>query len=145
MEAAGTSPLQPVAIPQGLEADKPLRIALSALEDAKAEQLLAIDLRGKTSIADSMVIASGRSDRHVAAIADRVIQALKDAGLGNVRVEGLPHADWVLIDCGDLLVHVFRPEVRGFYNLEKIWGTDRPSEPEEPGTERTAGARRRAS
>ena len=145
IEAAGTPPLQPVTIPQGLETDKPLRIALAALEDAKAEQLLAIDLRGKTSIADSMVIASGRSDRHVAAIAERVIQALKDAGHGNVRVEGLPHADWVLIDCGDLLVHVFKPEVRGFYNLEKIWGVDRPREPEEPRVERTAGARRRAS
>jgi ribosome-associated protein len=128
-----------------LETDKPLRVALVALEDAKAEQLLAIDLRGKTSLADSMVIASGRSDRHVAAIADRVIEALKQAGAGSVRVEGLPHADWVLIDCGDLLVHIFRPEVRGFYNLEKIWGVDRPSEPEEPRFEPITGARRRAS
>jgi len=122
--------MHPVTIPQGLEADQPLRTALAALDDAKAEEILAIDVRGKTSLADSMVIASGRSDRHVAAIAERVVKAFKDAGFGTVRVEGLPTADWVLIDCGDTLVHVFKPDVRGFYNLEKIWGTDRPSERE---------------
>ncbi len=125
---AGHNPLPSAAIPPGLETDPPLRSALAALEDAKADQVLAIDLRGKTSLADSMVIASGRSDRHVGAIAERVIQAFKDAGIGPIRVEGMPHAEWVLIDCGDLLVHVFKPEVRGFYNLEKIWGVDRPSE-----------------
>ena len=125
---AGIAPLPSVAIPAGLETDPPLRSALAALEDAKAEQVLALDLRGKTSIADSMVIASGRSDRHVGAIAERVVQAFKDAGIGPVRVEGMPQADWVLIDCGDVIVHVFKPDVRGFYNLEKIWGMDRPSE-----------------
>ncbi len=125
---AGIAPLPSVAIPTGLETDPPLRSALAALEDAKAEQVLALDLRGKSSLADSMVIASGRSDRHVGAIAERVVQAFKDAGLGSVRVEGMPQADWVLIDCGDVIVHVFKPEVRGFYNLEKIWGMDRPSE-----------------
>ena len=135
-DVAGTPPPNTVSIPQGLEADRPLRTALIALDDAKAEQILAIDLRGKTSLADSMVIASGRSDRHVAAIAERVIQACKDAGIGPVRVEGLPSAEWVLIDCGDVLVHVFKPEVRGFYNLEKIWGVDRPSEISGPQDER---------
>jgi ribosome-associated protein len=115
-------------MPKGLETDHPLRTALDALDDAKAENILPLDLRGKTSLADSMIIASGRSDRHVSAIADQVLQALKDAGVGPIRVEGLPQADWVLIDAGDLLVHVFKPEVRLFYNLEKMWGGDRPSE-----------------
>ncbi|KAA2233986.1 ribosome silencing factor [Salinarimonas soli] len=94
----------------------------------KAEELVEIDLVGKTSIADTMLIASGRSQRHVAAIAERVVSGLKDAGFGNPRIEGLPAADWVLIDAGDIIVHIFRPEVRGFYNLEKMWGADRPDE-----------------
>lgn len=68
-----------------------------------------------------MVIASGRSNRHVSAVADHLISALKDAGLGTPRVEGLAAADWVLIDAGDIIIHVFRPEVREFYNLEKMW------------------------
>jgi ribosome-associated protein len=101
-------------------------VALNCLEDMKAEETVEIDLVGKTSLADTMIVTSGRSHRHVAAIADRVLQALKDKGFGNARVEGLPAADWVLIDAGDVLVHIFRPEVRGFYNLEKIWGADRP-------------------
>jgi ribosome-associated protein len=94
----------------------------------KAEDVVEIDLTGKTSIADTMMIASGRSHRHVGAIAERVIQDLKDKGFGNARVEGLPACDWVLIDAGDVLIHIFRPEVRGFYNLEKMWGADRPRE-----------------
>jgi len=92
----------------------------------KAENTVEIDLTGKTSIADTMIVSSGRSHRHVGAIADRVIQALKDKGYGAPRVEGMPACDWVLIDAGDVLVHIFRPEVRGFYNLEKMWGADRP-------------------
>jgi ribosome-associated protein len=92
----------------------------------KAENTVEIDLAGKTSLADTMIVTSGRSHRHVGAIADRVIQDLKDKGFGNARVEGLPTCDWVLIDAGDVLIHVFRPEVRGFYNLEKMWGADRP-------------------
>ena len=94
----------------------------------KAEETVEIDLTGKTSIADTMIISSGRSQRHVGAIADRVLQALKEKGFGSARVEGLPACDWVLIDAGDVLVHIFRPEVRGFYNLEKMWGADRPAE-----------------
>jgi ribosome-associated protein len=94
----------------------------------KAEETVEIDLNGKTSIADTMIVTSGRSHRHVGAIADRIIQALKEAGFGSPRVEGLPACDWVLIDAGDVLVHVFRPEVRGFYNLEKMWGADRPAD-----------------
>ncbi|MCE4222650.1 ribosome silencing factor [Methylobacterium sp. C25] len=93
----------------------------------QAEETIAIDLAGKTSLADTMIIASGRNHRHVGAIADKILQGLKNGGYGTPRVEGMPACDWVLIDAGDLLVHIFRPEVRGFYNLEKIWGDDRPS------------------
>jgi ribosome-associated protein len=86
----------------------------------KAEDIVTIDLHGKSSIGDYMVVSSGRSNRHVASIADRVIEDLGRAGI-KTRIEGLPHADWVLIDAGDVIVHVFRPEVRAFYNLEKMW------------------------
>ena len=82
---------------------------------------MTIDIKKKSSIGDYMVIASGRSDRHVGAIADQIQRKLKDAGLGRVRIEGQPQCDWVLIDTGDIIVHVFRPEVREFYNLEKMW------------------------
>jgi ribosome-associated protein len=98
-----------------------IETVLASLEDSKAENIVSIDLNGKSSIADRMVIASGRSHRHVAAVAEHLLTALKDAGLGNARVEGLAAADWVLIDAGDVIVHVFRPEVRDFYNLEKMW------------------------
>jgi ribosome-associated protein len=98
------------------------------LDDAKAENLVAIDIRNKSSIGDYMVIASGRSDRHVGAIADQVQRRLKQAGQGRVRIEGQPQCDWVLIDVGAIVVHVFRPEVREFYNLEKMWSADRPSD-----------------
>ena len=100
---------------------------LASLDDAKAEDVLAIDVVGKTSIADLMVIATGRSTTHVNAIADRIIRSCKDRGVA-ARVEGMPQCDWVLLDAGDVIVHVFRPEVRQFYNLEKMWSTDRPSE-----------------
>ncbi|SFL66500.1 MULTISPECIES: ribosome silencing factor [Methylobacterium] len=101
-------------------------LALSCLDEMKAEETIAIDLAGKTSLADTMIIASGRSQRHVGSIADKFIQEMKSRGYGNARVEGMPACDWVLIDAGDVLVHIFRPEVRGFYNLEKMWGADRP-------------------
>jgi ribosome-associated protein len=99
------------------------------LDDAKAEKMVAIDIRGKSSIGDYMVIASGRSDRHVGAIAEQLERKLKDEGRGRVRVEGKPQCDWVLIDVGSIIVHVFRPEVREFYNLEKMWLGERPSDP----------------
>lgn len=97
------------------------RLVLGSLEDDKAEEIVAIDIRGKSSFADMLVIASGRSARHVAALADHIMRKLKDFGLSQVRIEGLPQADWVLVDAGDLVVHLFRPEVRAFYNIEKIW------------------------
>jgi ribosome-associated protein len=87
----------------------------------KAEDATTIDLRGKSAIADYMVIASGRSNRHVGSVADRVLEGLHAAGVRQVRVEGTPLCDWVLIDAGDIIVHVFRPEARAFYNLEKMW------------------------
>lgn len=100
-----------------------LKTVLDSLEDSKAENIVSIDIQGKSSLGDYMVVASGRSNRHVAAAADHLITALKDAGLGTARVEGLPSADWVLIDAGDVIVHIFRPEVREFYNIEKLWQT----------------------
>lgn len=98
-----------------------LDTVLASLEDSKAENVVSIDIQGKSSLGDHMVIASGRSHRHVSAIADHLLKAFKDAGFSGVRVEGLASADWVLIDSGDVIVHVFRPEVREFYNLEKMW------------------------
>lgn len=108
--------------------DATTRAILSSLDDSKAEDVIAIDLRGKTALADVMMIATGRSTTHVGAIADKVIKACKSAGLASPRVEGLPQCDWVLIDANDVIVHIFRPEVRQFYNLEKMWGGDRPVE-----------------
>jgi len=101
---------------------------LAWLDDAKAENVVTIDIKDKSSIGDYMVIASGRSDRHVGAVAEQVQRRLKEEGLGRARIEGQPQCDWVLIDIGDIIVHVFRPEVREFYNLEKIWSAERPSE-----------------
>ena len=94
----------------------------AALEDGKAEDIARIDLRGKSSIADDLLIASGRSARQVAALADRVMAALAQRGQKRVPVEGLETGDWVLIDAGDVIVHLFRPEIRARYNLEKMWG-----------------------
>ena len=103
------------------DAEETLRIVLARLDDMKAEDTVTIDLAGKTSIADTMVVTSGRSNRHVRSVADNVVKDLELAGLRGVRVEGLPHCDWVLIDAGDVIVHVFRPELRAFYNIEKMW------------------------
>ncbi|MGH6987659.1 MAG: ribosome silencing factor [Caulobacteraceae bacterium] len=97
------------------------QMILGRLEDEKAQEIAFIDLKGRSSLTDALVIASGRSARHVRAMADHLLRALKDAGEGRARVEGLPNCDWVLIDAGDLVVHLFRPEVRAFYNIEKIW------------------------
>ena len=114
--AAATTP--PPA-PQG---DSPLHtLVLSSLDDDQAQEVVSIPLEGKSSIADHMVIASGRSTRQVAAMAQKLAERIKKAGMGPVRLEGLPAADWVLIDAGDVVVHLFRPEVRSFYNLERMW------------------------
>ena len=98
-----------------------LALILKSLEDDLAEDVVCIDLRGRSSMADYMVIASGRGARHVAAIADKLLERLKD-GLGRTpRAEGKETGDWVLVDTGDVVVHLFRPEVRAFYQLEKLW------------------------
>src|SRR3974390_1685371 len=104
-------------------AEEILHRVLASLDDMKAEDTVAIDLSVKTTIADSMVVTSGRSQRHVGSIADRVLKDLARAGVPDARVEGMRHCDWVLIDAGDVIVHVFRPDVRAFYNLEKMWAS----------------------
>jgi ribosome-associated protein len=103
------------------DTEETLRLVLARLDDMKAEDTITIDLRGKSAISDFMVVSSGRSNRHVGAVADRVLEDLHKAGNRHVRVEGMPLCDWVLIDAGDVIVHVFRPEARAFYNLEKMW------------------------
>ena len=107
-----------------LDAEEILRLVLTRLDDMKAEDTLTIDLRAKSSIGDYMVVSSGRSQRHVGSVADRVVEDLRKAGV-HAQVEGTPHCDWVLIDAGDVIVHVFRPEVRTFYNLENMWAPGR--------------------
>ena len=104
------------------------KLIMSSLDEAKAEEIVKIDLNGKAALADSMVVASGRSNRHVAAIADQLQDALKEAGYKSVSVEGLPHCDWVVMDAGDVIVHIFRPEVRSFYNIEKLWSPNAPAD-----------------
>ncbi len=99
-------------------------LVMRQLDDDQAQEIVSIPLEGKSSIADHMVIASGRSTRQVAAIAQKLAETVKQAGHGPVRIEGLPAADWVLVDVGDVVVHLFRPEVRSFYNLERMWAFD---------------------
>jgi ribosome-associated protein len=105
----------------GMEPSELKNLILNSLDEDQAEDIVCIDLAGKSSLADAIIVASGRSHRHVAAIADHIVRKLKDAGIGRARVEGLPNADWVLIDAGDVVAHVFRPEVRAFYAIERIW------------------------
>ncbi|MFM7085093.1 MAG: ribosome silencing factor [Hyphomicrobium sp.] len=110
-----------------LETKKLLDKILEWLSEAKSENLVSLYIADKSSIADYMIIASGRSDRHVGAIAEQLQKKLKEAGCQGVRVEGLEVCDWVLIDSGNIIVHIFRPQVREFYNLEKMWSLDRPT------------------
>jgi ribosome-associated protein len=105
-----------------------LALVMKSLDDDKAEDIVSIDLAGKTPIADYMVVASGRSARHVGAVADHLTRRLKEEGYGLAQVEGMTQGDWVLIDAGDVVIHVFRPEVRQFYRLEKMWAADIPAD-----------------
>jgi ribosome-associated protein len=107
------------------DAEETLRLILAQVDDMKAEDTVTIDLADKSSIADFMVVTSGRSNRQVGAIADHVVKALNGAGLSGIRVQGQPHCDWVVVDAGDVIVHVFRPEVREFYQIEKMWSHGR--------------------
>lgn len=113
--ADGPTPLPP-SEPGSLHA-----LVLQSLDDDQAQDIISIPLEGKSSIADHMVIASGRSTRQVAAMAQKLAERIKHGGFGHVRIEGLPAADWVLVDAGDVVIHLFRPEVRSFYNLERMW------------------------
>ncbi|QGP79827.1 ribosome silencing factor [Sphingobium sp. CAP-1] len=97
-------------------------LVMQSLDDDQAQETISIPLEGKSSIADHMVIASGRSSRQVAAMAQHLAEKIKKETGRSARVEGLPVADWVLIDAGDVIVHLFKPEVRSFYNLERMWG-----------------------
>ncbi len=113
---AGASPPLAESVPGSLHA-----LVLEQLDEDQALDIVSVPLEGKSSIADHMVIASGRSTRQVASIAQKLAEKIKQAGFGHVRLEGLPAADWVLVDAGDVVVHLFRPEVRSFYNLERMW------------------------
>ena len=115
----------PDAVSKRPDARETLHHVLASLDDMKAEDTVTIDLAGKTSIADVMVVTSGRSNRHVTSIADSAIESMEKAGVKGIRVEGKRHGDWVLIDAGDVIVNVFQPEVRAFYDLEKMWAGSR--------------------
>jgi ribosome-associated protein len=99
---------------------------VQSLDDDKAEDIVTIDLKGRSSLADALVIASGRSSRHVASIAEHLARKLKDAGYGTRPVNGAGQSDWVLVDAGDVIVHIFRPEVRSYYDLEGMWSVEEP-------------------
>ena len=105
-------------------AQRTLDLITDSLETSKAVDIVPLDIQGKSALADYMVIASGTSHRHVNAVADHLLRSLKANGQGTSRVEGLSNADWVLIDAGDVIIHIFRPEVREVYQLEKIWSED---------------------
>jgi ribosome-associated protein len=105
-----------------------LETVISSLEGSKAENPVTIDINGKSALGDYMIVVSGRSHRHVAAISDHLLRDLKDKGFGTPRVEGRTSGDWVLIDTGDIIIHIFRPEVRDFYGLEKMWQMPEPRE-----------------
>lgn len=109
-----------------IDPERLVELVVDALDDDKAEDITIIDLRGKSSMADHMVVASGLSQRHVGALAQHLTEKLKKQGL-SVATEGERACDWVLIDAGDIVVHLFRPEVRAFYNLEKMWGVPQPA------------------
>jgi len=116
-----------VAKPTADQTQDLLKIVETSLDDDKAEDIVAIDLRGKSTIADYMVIATGRSSRQLSAMATHLDAKLTKAGIKRVSIEGANQGDWVLLDGGDVVVHLFRPEVRTFYALEKMWGAEMPS------------------
>lgn len=122
--ATPARPSDHVVAPTAPESDAIHALIMHQLDEDQAAETVSIPLAGVSSIADHMVIASGRSSRHVAAMADKIAQRVKTELHRSVRIEGLPTADWVLIDAGDVIVHLFRPEVRSFYNLERMWGGD---------------------
>lgn len=125
-EESHISPRESTGEPGGLTPVGLLKAITAALDDRQAEDIVVIDLAGKSTIADYMVIASGRSGRQVSALAENLVETLKKLGVKGIRPEGMGQADWVLIDARDVIVHLFRPEVRAFYNLEKMWDVALP-------------------
>ena len=119
-----------------LNGDALLDLVKTSLDDDKAEDLVVIDLAGKSTIGDFMVVATGRSQRQVAAMADHLVVKLKQSGIKDAAIEGKTQGDWVLIDAGDVIVHLFRPEVREFYGIEKMWMVDPVSSSYQIGTTR---------
>jgi len=125
------APEAPSAVTTAQAADPALLERIRAsLEDDKAEDIVTIDMGGRSSLADAIVVASGRSSRHVASIAEHLARRLKDAGYGTRPVNGAQQGDWVLVDAGDVIVHIFRPEVRDYYNLESMWSVEEPQRSE---------------
>jgi ribosome-associated protein len=104
--------------------ERSLAIITASLEDDKAEEIVVIDLAGRASFADRMVIATGLADRQIAAMAQHIERKLRDIGIKRVLVEGANGSDWVLLDTGDIVVHLFKPESRALYGLEKMWGAE---------------------
>lgn len=138
---AKKAPIAKAAAPKAPRAKKAakkipgiLEMVIATLEDSKAEEIVVIDLIGRSSIADHFVIASGRSTRQVMSMADHLLEKLKKMGSKAVA-EGKAHGDWVLVDGGDVIIHLFRPEVRSFYNLERMWGVEGPAKPTETAEE----------
>jgi ribosome-associated protein len=125
LPAIASHPVEPPADP-GDSIDALHRLILDSLDDDQAVETVSIPLAGKSSIADYMVVASGRSSRQVGSMAAKLVEKIKAATGRTPRVEGMPTADWVLIDASDVIVHLFRPEVRSFYNLERMWAFGDP-------------------
>lgn len=130
-ESEGTIQSTPLQSPGSADlAGELIDTVLASLDDSKAEDIVTLDIAKKSSLGDHMVIVSGRSHRHVGAIADHLLRDLKQASARSSTVEGLNTCDWVLIDAGDVIIHIFRPEVRGFYNLEKMWSPETDEAPQ---------------
>jgi ribosome-associated protein len=114
-------------------------MVLTSLDDDLAQDIVTINLEGKSALADHMVIATGRSQRHIGALADHLLRKLKESGRKNIRTEGQNTGDWVLVDAGDVVVHIFREEVRAFYGIEKMWATEAEAKAYNPDPSRPAG------
>lgn len=104
------------------------KLVVSTLDKNKAEKIVSVDLTGKSDVADRMIIANGTSNRHVGSLADNLLAALKQEGFSHVPVEGQENCEWVLVDAGDIIVHIFKPEIREHYNLEKMWSVAAPKQ-----------------